>query len=74
MSLSKVCCKMLQTIFVFKSSKGDVDTVTMEHQDPIIAAISEEIGDQKVLQAVLDKHTESGQPLVGILREENFLD
>lgn len=47
-----VCCKMLQTIFVFKSSQGDVDTVTMEHQDSIITAISEQIGDQKVLQAV----------------------
>jgi hypothetical protein len=46
----------------------------MEHQDPIIPAICREIGNQKVLQAVLDKHTESGQPLMSILREEFFLD
>ncbi|HUT44649.1 MAG TPA: hypothetical protein VMX36_00120 [Sedimentisphaerales bacterium] len=46
----------------------------MEYQDPIITALRREIGDQKVLQAVLDKHTESGQPLMSILREENFLD
>jgi len=65
---------MFQTIFVFKSSQGDVDTVTMEHQDPIITALRREIGDQEVLQAVLDRHTESGQPLMSIVREENFLD
>jgi len=65
---------MFQAIFVFKSSQGDVDTVTMEYQDPIITALRREISDQKVLQAVLDRHTESGQPLMSILREENFLD
>jgi len=64
-------CEMLQMIFVFKSSQGDVDTITMKHQDPIITAISEQIGDQKVLQAVIDKHAETGQPLISILREEN---
>jgi hypothetical protein len=64
---------MFQTISVFKSSQGDVDTVTMEHQDPIITAIHREIGDKKVLQAVPDKHTENGHPLVSILQEENFL-
>ena len=69
-----MCCKMFQTVFVFKSSQCDVDTVTMEYQDPIITALRREIGDQKVLQAVLDRHTESGQPLMSILREENFLD
>jgi type IV pilus assembly protein PilB len=67
-------CEMLQIIFVFKSSQGDVDTITMEHQDPIITAISEQIGDQKVLQAVIDKHAETGQSLMSILREENFLE
>ncbi len=69
-----MCCKMFQMIFVFKSSQGDVDTVTMEHQDPIITALSEQIGYQTVLQAVPDKHTETGQPLMSILREENFLE
>lgn len=38
-----MCCKMFQAIFVFKSSQGDVDTVTMEYQDPIITAISQVI-------------------------------
>jgi hypothetical protein len=33
----------------------------MEKQDPIISALYEEIGDEKVLQAVIDKHTKSGQ-------------
>ena len=65
---------MFQMIFVFKSSQSDVDTVIMEHQDPIITAISEQIGDQKVLQAVIDKQTETGQPLISILREDNFLE
>ena len=65
---------MFQMIFVFKSSQSDVDTVIMEHQGPIITAISEQIGNQKVLQAVIDKHTETGQPLISILREENFLE
>jgi len=46
----------------------------MEYQDPIITALRREIGDQKVLQAVLDKHTQSGQPVISILREENFLE
>ncbi|MHC4324887.1 MAG: GspE/PulE/PilB domain-containing protein, partial [Planctomycetota bacterium] len=65
---------MIQAIFVFKSSQGDVDTVIMENKDPIITALCREIGDRKVIQAVIDKHTESGQPLTSILREENFLD
>jgi len=34
------CCKMFQSIFVFKSSQGDVDIVAMEHQGPIITAIN----------------------------------
>ena len=46
----------------------------MEYQDPIITALRREIDDQKVLQAVLDRHAESGQPLMSIIREENFLD
>jgi len=46
----------------------------MEYQDPIITALRREIEDQNVLQAVLDKHTESGQSIMSILREENFLD
>lgn len=48
---------MLQMIFVFMLSQDDVDTAIMEHQDPIITAPCQEIDDQKVLQAVLDKHT-----------------
>lgn len=46
----------------------------MEYQVPIITALRREIGGRKVLRAVLDKYTESGQPLMSILREENFLD
>jgi type IV pilus assembly protein PilB len=46
----------------------------MEKQDPIISALCEEIGDEKVLQAVIDKHTKSGQSLTSILKEENLLD
>jgi len=46
----------------------------MEYQDPIITALRREIGDQKVLQTVLDKHMQSGQPVISILREENFLE
>jgi len=66
--------QLFQKIFVFKSSQGDVDTVTMEYQDPIITALRREISDQKVLQALLDRHQESGQSLMSIVREENFLD
>ena len=66
--------KTLQSMFVFKSSRGYVDTDSMERQDPIISALCQEIDDQEVLQAVIDKHTESGQSLMSILKEENLLD
>lgn len=66
-----VCCKMFQTIFVFKSSQGDIDTVTKEHRDPIITALCREIGDQKVLQAVIDKHAETRQPFKKVLLSYN---
>ena len=42
---------------MFKSSQGDINAVTMEHQDPIISALSQEIDNQKVLKAILNKHT-----------------
>lgn len=69
-----MCPKMFLTIFVFKSSQGRVDTVIMKNRDPIITALCQEISDPDVIQAVLDKYNESGQPLISILREENILD
>ncbi len=45
----------------------------MEKQDPIISALREEIGDEKLVKAVIKKHTKSGQSIISILKEENLL-
>lgn len=66
-----VCGITLRTIFVFKSSQNDIDTVTKEHLDPIITAISEQIGDPKVLQAVIDKHVETRQSFKKVVLSYN---
>ncbi|HUT29878.1 MAG TPA: GspE/PulE family protein [Sedimentisphaerales bacterium] len=47
----------------------------MEKENPIISFLREEkILDEGALQAVVDKHQQTGQSLISILKEENFLD
>ena len=47
----------------------------MGKQYPIISLITEEkILDEKTLQSVVEKHQETGQSLIGILKQENLLD
>jgi len=69
-------------MFDFESSKSSsyvksllarADNGYMAKQDPIISAFREEIGDQKLVNAVIEKHTKSGQSVISILKEENLL-
>jgi len=46
----------------------------MDKQDPIISALLQETGDQKAVQAFLDRHKNDGQSLTSIIKEENLLD
>ncbi len=46
----------------------------MKEQDPIIMALSEEITDEEVLQAVIAEHKNSGKSVTTILKEESLLD
>lgn len=47
----------------------------MEKKDPLISFLLEErICDEKTLQAAVDKHQETGQSLITILKKENLLD
>ena len=56
-----------------KSLLARADNGYMTKQDPIISAFREEIGDDKLVSAVIEKHTKSGQSLISILKEENIL-
>jgi type IV pilus assembly protein PilB len=46
----------------------------MDKQDPIISALLQEIGDQKAVQAIVNRHKNDGQSLTSIIKEENVLD
>ena len=46
----------------------------MEKNDPIISALYEEIGDEKLVREVIEKHKNTGKSLMSILKEENLLD
>jgi type IV pilus assembly protein PilB len=46
----------------------------MDKQDPIISAFRQEIDDEQLVSAVIEKHTSSGRNIVSILQEENILD
>ena len=46
----------------------------MEKNDPIISALYEEIGDEKLVREVIEKHKKTGISLMSILREDNLLD
>jgi type IV pilus assembly protein PilB len=46
----------------------------MEKNDPIISVLCEEIGDEKLVNAIIEKHAKTGRSLMSILREENHLD
>jgi len=45
----------------------------MDKQDPIISALSREISDEQLVNAVIEKHTNSGRSIISILKEENLL-
>ena len=46
----------------------------MQNEDPIISDLRDLIGDERILQTAIDKHTQTGQGLMSILKEENLLD
>lgn len=47
----------------------------MDKQDPIISFLTEEkILDEKTLQAAVERHQQTGQSLISILKKENILD
>lgn len=45
----------------------------MDKQDPIISAFREEVGDEQLLSAVIEKHRSSGRDIISILKEDNLL-
>jgi len=49
------------------------DNDCMEKQDPIISAFRQQIGDEQLVNAVIEKHAKSGRSLISILKEENLL-
>ena len=49
------------------------DNCLMDRQDPIITAFRQEIDDEQLVSAVIEKHTNSGRSIISILQEENIL-
>lgn len=49
------------------------DNCHMDKQDPIITAFRQEIDDEQLVSAVIEKHTNSGRSIISILQEENIL-
>jgi type IV pilus assembly protein PilB len=49
------------------------DNCLMDKQDPIITAFRQEVDDERLVNAVIDKHTNSGRSIISILQEENIL-
>ena len=65
---------MMTILFVIILVIFYADKVNMQNEDPIISAIRDLIGDERILQVAIEKHTNTGRSLMSILKEEKLLD